>query len=92
VDLRLMPVSPCIDAGDTTAVPGGFWADLDGNCRVSDNPESSDTGISLFGLTVDMGAYEFYCSGIHGDINCDGVVNFKDFAIMAENWLVGAEP
>jgi hypothetical protein len=41
---------------------------------------------------LDMGAYEFCCSGIGGDVNCDGVVNFKDFAIMAENWLVGAEP
>jgi len=39
-----------------------------------------------------MGAYEFYCSGIAGDINCDGVVDFKDVAILCNNWLAGIEP
>jgi len=41
---------------------------------------------------LDMGAYEYPCNCSEGDINCDGVVNFEDFAIMAENWLVGVEP
>jgi len=91
-NLRLKPDSPCIDAGDTTAVPGGIWADLDGNPRVSDNPEIPDTGISILGATVDMGVYEFQPCRIAGDINCDGVVNFKDVAILAANWLEGTEP
>ncbi|MHC4315543.1 MAG: right-handed parallel beta-helix repeat-containing protein, partial [Planctomycetota bacterium] len=91
-NLRLKPDSPCIDAGDTTAVPGGIWADLGGNPRVFDDTETPDTGISILGITVDIGAYEFYCSGIAGDINCDGVVDFKDVAILCGNWLAGAGP
>ena len=91
-NLRLQPDSPCIDAGDTTTVPGGTWADLGGNPRVLDDPQTTDTGVSLSGLTVDMGAYEFYCSGITGDNNCDGVVDFKDLAILCNNWLAGTEP
>jgi predicted outer membrane repeat protein/parallel beta-helix repeat protein len=88
-NLRLSHDSPCIDAGDTIAVPGGIWADLDGNLRVSDNPEIPDTGISMLGATVDMGAYEFQPCLIAGDINCDGVVDFKDVAILCGNWLAG---
>jgi hypothetical protein len=88
----LKPDSPCIDGGDTTAVIGGIWADLDGNPRVSDNPGSPDTGITLFGLTVDMGAYEYQCSGIAGDVNCDGVVDFRDVAILCWNWASGMDP
>jgi parallel beta-helix repeat protein len=91
-NLQLKPDSPCIDAGNTTAVPGGTWADIGGNPRVLDDPKIPDTGVSLSGLTVDMGAYEFYCSGIGGDVNCDGVVDFKDIAILAGNWLAGTEP
>jgi len=44
-DLRLSPGSPCIDAGDNTAVPAGVTTDLDGNPRI-------------FNGIVDMGAYE----------------------------------
>jgi hypothetical protein len=91
-NLRLQPDSPCIDAGDTTAVPGGIWTDLGGNPRVFDDTETPDTGISILGVTVDIGAYEFYCSGIPGDSNCDGVVDFKDLAILCGNWLAGTEP
>jgi len=90
-NLRLKTDSPCIDAGDTTAVPGGTWADIGGNPRVLDDPQIPDTGVSLSGLIVDMGAYEFFCSGIHGDINCDGVVDFKDIAILCGNWLEGTD-
>jgi parallel beta-helix repeat protein len=91
-NLRLSHDSPCIDAGDTTAVPGGTWADIGGNPRILDDPQIPDTGVSFSGLTVDMGAYEFYCTGIHGDINCDGVVDFRDVAILCNNWLAGTEP
>ncbi len=44
-DLRLSAGSPCIDAGDNTAVPAGATTDLDGNPRI-------------FNGIVDMGAYE----------------------------------
>lgn len=45
-DLRLQASSPCIDAGDDSAIPAGGWWDLDENWRVS-------------GSFVDMGAYEY---------------------------------
>ncbi len=90
--LRLKPDSLCIDAGDTKAVPAAIWADLGGNPRVSDDPQTPDTGVSILGVTVDMGAYEFQLCRIPGDINCDGVVDFKDLAILAGNWLAGTEP
>jgi len=91
-NLRLKPDSPCIDAGDTTAVPTGILVDMDGNPRGVDDPHTLDTGISIFGLTVDMGVYEFQLCRIAGDINCDGVVDFKDVAILCKNWLAGTEP
>ncbi|MCY3018454.1 MAG: tandem-95 repeat protein [Planctomycetota bacterium] len=49
-DLHLQAGSPCIDAGDNTAVPAGVTADLDGNRRI-DN-------VSGVNPVVDMGAYE----------------------------------
>jgi hypothetical protein len=44
-DLRLDDGSPCIDAGDNTAVPVDVTTDLDGNARIR-------------GVAVDMGPYE----------------------------------
>jgi hypothetical protein len=55
-DYRLSPGSPCIDAGDNTAVPEGIRRDLDGNPRIV-------VGTTMFQLNaeprVDMGAYEY---------------------------------
>jgi parallel beta-helix repeat protein len=45
-DLRLAPLSPCIDAGDPNYSPGSNKKDLDGNPRIVNG-------------RVDMGAYEF---------------------------------
>jgi parallel beta-helix repeat protein len=52
-DYHLSPGSPCIDAGDNTAVPEGIRRDLDGNPRFIDATLLGSTP------TVDMGAYEF---------------------------------
>jgi parallel beta-helix repeat protein len=56
-DLRLLPDSACIDAGDNTAVPAGVTTDLGGNPRFVDQPEVPDTGNGTAPI-VDMGAYE----------------------------------
>ena len=54
---RLRAGSPCIDAGDNTAVPPGITTDLDGNPRFVDIPCGPDTGYGSAPI-VDMGAYE----------------------------------
>jgi len=45
-DLRLAPLSPCIDSGDPGHVSGPYETDFDGNGRIT-------------GSRIDMGAYEF---------------------------------
>lgn len=70
-DLRLAPGSPCIDAGNNTAVPFDTHdldgdnntnertpIDLDGNPRFLDDAATVDTGSGTAPI-VDMGAYEF---------------------------------
>jgi hypothetical protein len=86
---RLLPGSPCIDAGDNNSVPADY-ADLD-----DDNDVNEPTPLDLDGFprfidgdcndsnVVDMGAYEFLCS----DIDHSGSVNFEDFAGFALQWL-----
>ena len=92
IDLRLTPVSPCIDAGNTTAVPQGVLVDMDGTPRALDDPSTPDTGVGFLEVTVDMGAYEFDPCIIEGDINCDGKVNLIDLHKLAANWLVSMTP
>jgi hypothetical protein len=59
-DFRLLPGSPCIDAGDNLAVPQGLWVDLSGKRRFIDDPSTPDTGNPGHLLPiVDMGAHEF---------------------------------
>ena len=94
-NLRLLTGSPCIDAGDNTAVhPDRF--DLDGDLntieptpldlngfpRFIDDQCTTDTG-SGTAPVVDMGAYEFLGS----DIDSDGGVNLGDFSKLALYWL-----
>jgi hypothetical protein len=59
-DYRLLSGSPCIDAGDNTAIPLRS-PDLDGNPRLVDDPATGDTGFPVGwpGPIVDMGAYEY---------------------------------
>jgi hypothetical protein len=82
-DLRLSPGSPCIDAGDTAALPGALFVDFAGAGRVLDDPLSPDTGFpaSLIQVTVDMGAYE-YQGTRNGDLDGDGDVDLNDFSIF----------
>jgi hypothetical protein len=79
-DLRLSPGSPCIDAGDNTAVPSGIVTDLDGNPRFVDDPFTPDTGNpgAPGPPIVDMGAYEY--QPMAGDLDGDGDVDAADYA------------
>ena len=56
-NLHLVSGSPCVDAGDRTAVALGIFADLNGRARFVDDPNTIDTGLGPAPV-VDMGAYE----------------------------------
>jgi len=56
--LRLSPGSPCIDAGNNTAVPGDITTDRDGRPRFIDDSATPDTGNGTPPI-VDMGVYEY---------------------------------
>lgn len=90
-DLRLLPDSPCIDAGNDTIVPADS-SDLDGDGNVAertpsdlvgvprfiDDPGKPDSGVPdppVYLEVVDMGAYEF---DPQADDDQDGVVNSED--------------
>jgi predicted outer membrane repeat protein len=83
---HLLAGSPCIDAGDNTAVPVGIDTDLDGNPRFVDDPDSPDCwqapGTCGDPPIVDMGAYEFEPGGQPGDLNGDGCVDVIDMAVI----------
>ncbi len=71
-DYRIGSTSPCIDAGDSTAVPAGADVDLDHRPRLVDDPMTADTGVGPAPI-VDMGAYEIQeCLGVAEC--CDTVV------------------
>lgn len=73
-DLHVQSGSPCVDAGDNTAVPADtddldldedrferMSLDLDGLPRFADDPSTADTGVAdapLYPWIVDLGAYE----------------------------------
>ena len=80
-DLHLLAGSPCVDAGDNTAVLAGVSTDLDGNPRFVDDLATADTGNGMCPI-VEMGAYEFQSfidtdgDGIEdGCDNCPAVPN-----------------
>jgi subtilisin family serine protease len=79
-DYHLGPNSPCIDKGD----PNGSY---DGETDIDGQPRRMDpNGQALPDSMVDMGADEYY---YHlGDFNGDGIVNFIDYAIFADAWLI----
>ncbi len=84
-DLHVLAGSPCIDAGNTPAVPADV-ADLDGDSdtlertpldlgntnRLVDDPQTVDTGIPGSPV-VDMGAYEYF-----PDCNNNGIDDADD--------------
>ncbi|MCH8965287.1 MAG: right-handed parallel beta-helix repeat-containing protein, partial [Planctomycetes bacterium] len=76
-DFHLLPGSPCIDAANNLAVPGGVESDLDGFARFADDLATPDTGNPAWGVgVVDMGAYEFGGD----DCNNNGIPDVQDVA------------
>ena len=71
-DGHLLPTSPCIDAGDPNYPEDANEVDIDGDARV-------------IGGRIDIGADE-YRYGELCDLYQDGIVNFKDFSILAYYW------
>lgn len=64
-DLRVHPGSPCIDAGDNGAVPETLTTDLYGEPRISQDPDSPDTGNPPDGAPfVDIGVHEFQAENV----------------------------
>ena len=101
-DNRLQSGSPCIDAGDNTAVPKLVLRDLDGAPRFV-----ADACAGATGATVDMGVYEFQgtscnlssmlallaawgccddCSRCLYDFDGDCTVGILDLLILLANW------
>lgn len=72
LDFRLRPLSPCIDAGDNSAVR--IHTDLGGLPRALDYTVIPDSGIGTPPI-VDMGAFEY-----HGDCNGNGIDDGLDIA------------
>lgn len=83
-DLRLLPGSPCIDAGNndvdldssTPEIERLPAFDLVGRERFLDDPQTPDSGVGSPPI-VDLGAREFR-PPLAGDANCDGLVNNFD--------------
>ncbi len=95
-DLMPLPGSPCIDAGNNTAVPADA-ADLDGDEdtaertpldaaggeRFIDDACVVDTGIAdppLYPDVVDIGAFEF----VRGDVDGNGTLDSSDVAVFVD--------
>ncbi len=76
-DLRLMSDSPCIDAGDDTAVPEDEF-DVDGDGDEEERTPDLDFNDRVQHCEVDMGAYEIEeCAS---DLDWDGDVDLADLA------------
>lgn len=73
IDYHLLSGSPCIDAGDPNYPEDANEFDIDGDARI-------------IGGRIDMGADE-YRYGELCDLYKDGIVNFKDFSILAYYWM-----
>ena len=102
-DVRLLPGSPCIDAGFNNILASDsydldddgftcerFPIDLDGNSRFADDPATNDTGCGL-PVVVDMGAFEYAgvpADVVYCDIDGDGGVMIDDVFEVLADWGV----
>lgn len=74
--------SPCIDAGDSSAVPADLLEDPVSNPRRVNDPATADTGAGP-APRVDIGAYEYNPpTGCPGDANNDSAINGADLSVL----------
>jgi len=69
---HILPSSPCVDAGESSAVPSELIFDMDYEPRT-------------FGASIDIGADEVITN--LSDLNGDGIVGAVDLLILTEEWL-----
>ena len=95
-DLRLLPGSPAVDAGDNSAIPLDEFDidndgdvgepitgpyDLDGNPRYVDAPGMPNLYPgTTVGGPIDLGPYEFQGVSCWADVNRDGTLSPADFS------------
>ncbi|MBT8484083.1 MAG: hypothetical protein HKO59_02510 [Phycisphaerales bacterium] len=89
-DYSLVAASQCIDRGDSTAIAAEAFEDVTGDDRGVDVGSVPDRGVAVFGLTVDMGAFEFQTGGggdeCPADIDGSGDVGFTDLLQILGLW------
>ncbi|MEL7484204.1 MAG: right-handed parallel beta-helix repeat-containing protein [Planctomycetota bacterium] len=94
-DYTLQAGSPAIDAGNSDLYGFGPFADLAGNLRGQDDPDTADTGVARTGPVIDMGAFEFNVnSGVAecpADQNFDGQLTPADFTAWVINFNAGCD-
>ncbi len=87
-DYRLRPASPCIDAGDNSALASSITHDVGGGPRFVDDPATADTGrceTPCYRAAVDIGAFEFAgAPPPNGDLNNDGSTGTGDFVLFLD--------
>ncbi len=87
--MAVLPGSPAVDAGDTTALQGQYPVDRWGQLRAVDDPSAPDTGLPFLNLAVDMGANELQPELVvscPSDISGDGLVGIDDFLALLAAW------
>ena len=97
-DLRLLPASPAIDAGDNALLPADEF-DVDGDADLAEVlPMDLDRHQRIRGPRVDIGAYEYSVTGTNYAVNsladvvaADGVVTLRE-AIEAANTNTAVTP
>ena len=87
-DYRLLTASPCIDAGDNSALASSITHDVGGGPRFVDDPATADTGrceTPCYRAAVDIGAFEFAgAPPPNGDLNNDGSTGTGDFVLFLD--------
>ena len=88
---RLSAGSPCIDSGDSAALPGFVTLDYDGNTRFFDDHTLANTGVGSPAY-LDRGAFEFQAVSCVGEIVVNGAVDVNDLLAIITNWGACPQP